>query len=947
MIVPSLTLKTGYSFGQAVGTIDQVIDQYCQFASPRWLGLCDRFGAWGHLEWVSACEKRGIQPILGVEIAIFESFEAKRKTSKTFVKVIARNRKGVENINRLIAYATENFYYIPRATVDGLTEYCLDGDNVIIVDGFLDLPCIPTVVYQSVSEELPAFVLVDRNFYATKDQYAQYEVTATMPDNRIDPMFVVPLVDEGFRLNDFEITLKSFNFEIAESIEDYDFKKASMVKPETKKTLRQLCEEGAKKLDIDLSKGSVYKERLDYELDIIKKKGFESYFHCVEDFVNEAKKKMMVGPGRGSAAGSLVCFLIGITSVIDPIKFDLLFERFIDLNRTDLPDIDIDFEDSKRSKVYEYLGLTYGFDRVAKLGTISYYKPRSALIDVAKVYKIPSWEIESFKNRLESRNKGDERASQILEDAFKNDEDGRRLIEKYPALALAAKMEGHPRHTSVHAAAVLITDKPICEYVAIDERSGAIQLDKDQAEDFGLLKMDCLGLKTLSILGSFLEQTGISREDLERQSLNNNEAFSVLSNKRFNGIFQFEGKALQNLTSKIRVDSIEDMIALTALARPGPLDSGSAETFIKRRNGNEPVDYIHEKFKPIVDKTFGVLIYQEQVMRAARELAGMSWEDVCKLRKAIGKSLGGDAIRAFRKKFVRGCLTNGIDRHSVKKIWSQIETMGSYAFNRSHAAAYTVISYWCCLLKSIQPLQFAVACLKHEPIAKDNIKKIISILRELVLSGEKFVPYSAEYSTGTWSVQNGTVYGPLTGIKGIGPKMAEQIEERRMEGKELTKRQKTLLSIENAKTPYDCIFEGEEFWGHIFEEPSKYKIISVLSFISHWHQEGPCTSLLKFSSFEVRDHNTPEKIEARGGERYKGQSKYYVIHFEDDTGEGIGIIGSKEFDSIHPVLRNSKEGDWFVAKGELFRPNKDEETLLFKIQRIKRLTDNPEYEIKP
>jgi len=398
------------------------------------------------------------------------------------------------------------------------------------------------------------------------------------------------------------------------------------------------------------------------------------------------------------------------------------------------------------------------------------------------------------------------------------------------------------------------------------------------------------------------------------------KAFAVLNAQRFSGIFQFEGFAVQNCTKQFRVESFEDIASLTALARPGPLMSGGTEEYVRRRSGKEPVTFLHPLIRDITKVTYGVIIYQEQVMEIARQVGALSWEDVSQLRKAMSKSYGKEYFDQYWKKFWDGARTkHKMTEATAKTIWDQINTMGSWAFNRSHAVAYGTISYWCCVLKAHYPLEFGAACLRNE---RDS-DKVIKLLRELVKEGYSYVPFDARLSMQNWTVAEGKLIGGLTGIVGIGPKLAENIIRKRatQNGEEgsvpFSRRELDLLN--NGKTPYDHVFEAQDRFGHIFKNPKKHKIDSPLRLLNTItaKENGTVVFIAKLVKKILRDHNEPILVAKRGGRLMQGdQTAFLNAMVEDDTENIMITISRKDFSEwAKPILDTAKIGDWFIWRG--------------------------------
>ena len=366
-------------------------------------------------------------------------------------------------------------------------------------------------------------------------------------------------------------------------------KKASLPVLVHKKTLREKCIDGAERLGCDLS-DPVYKARLDRELDLIELKKFEEYFHIVADMMDYANSVTVVGAGRGSSCGSLVCYLVGITK-IDPIPFNLLFERFLDINREDFPDVDSDIADISRHLVYEYLQEKYGKDHVGKVGTVTFYRLKSVMKEATGIFRIPKWKVGKFTEM-----------SDDLQSGF-GTEEGLELLHHYPYLEMTKGVEDHARHSGVHAAGVIVCDKPLTHYVAVDGKTDTIMCDKKEAEQhMNMLKIDVLGLVQLSIFGQTLERAGLPKGFLDSLALDDPAAFDVIAQGKFSGVFQLEGNAAKGIASQVPMKDFEDLVSIIALARPGPMGSGQTRKWIDRKNGKEPVTYIHDMFKTISGK---------------------------------------------------------------------------------------------------------------------------------------------------------------------------------------------------------------------------------------------------------------------------------------------------------------------------------------------------------
>jgi DNA polymerase III alpha subunit len=439
-----------------------------------------------------------------------------------------------------------------------------------------------------------------------------------------------------------------------------------MVKYSGKKTLAQMCRKGAEKLGIDLDDDGEYSKRYQYEMDLIHEKDYQDYFLITAEMIQDAKKDMLVGPARGSAAGSLVCYLADITTV-DPIKHGLLFERFIDVNRSDLPDIDVDFPDEKRAGVIKKLVKKFKQENVCKIASVSKLKAKSAINEIAMSLSIPKWEVDSVKNSIVDRSGGDARAAMAGYDTLTQTDIGREFLEKFPAMKQIEKLEAHSTHSGTHAAGIIVCNEEISNFGGTNSRDGTIMMDKKGAEAKNLLKIDCLGLRTLSVLEECADQIGMPYSEFPNLPLDDEKTYDIFNDMRLSGIFQFEGQAMTMLCDNMGAHNFNDIVALTALARPGPLHSGAASTYIKRRIGEEEITFVcnDETYMDHVSDTQGVIIYQEQLMKICRDMGRMSWEEVSAIRTATSKTLGKDFFDKYRASFLRGAKENEIEAQSA------------------------------------------------------------------------------------------------------------------------------------------------------------------------------------------------------------------------------------------------------------------------------------------
>jgi DNA polymerase-3 subunit alpha len=560
------------------------------------------------------------------------------------------------------------------------------------------------------------------------------------------------------------------SLEISDKIESYTFHENLDLLPVPKKnalkTLKEMCEKSL--VDKGLQ-NETYKERLNEELKVISDKNFASYFLVVGDMVNWAKEnEILVGPGRGSAAGSLVCYLMGITEV-DPIKFDLLFFRFINPERNDFPDIDTDFMDRRRGEVKEYLRKR--FKHVASISTYQYFKDKGVIRDVARAFLIPLGEVNKALKNVETF------------EEYESSSSTEEFRKKYPEVTKYASMlRGKIRGNGMHAAGVVVAKDDISQYVPIETRkdpndsvSGRIPVvayDMEQTADLGLIKLDVLGLKTLSVIDDTLKTIKhIKKEDVILKSikLDDKKVFEMLSNGFTKGVFQAEATPYTNLLMKMGVSTFEDLAASNALVRPGAMNTVGG-SYIRRKKGDEMITYAHPIMHEFTERTYGVIIYQEQVMQACVHLGGMSWADADKVRKIIGKKKDASEFDVYKDQFIQGA-SKHITNEDASKLWHDFEAHAGYSFNRSHAIAYSMLSYYTAWLKCYYPLEFMFAILKNE---KDKDARTDYLLEAKRLGIKVLLPHINE-SELDFSIQGNSIRFGLSNIKYISDNIGSKI----------------------------------------------------------------------------------------------------------------------------------------------------------------------------
>lgn len=528
----------------------------------------------------------------------------------------------------------------------------------------------------------------------------------------------------------------------------------------------------------------VLSDRLKYETNLIELKGFVDYFLVVSDVVRFAKNSgIPVGPARGSAAASLVCYLLRITEV-NPMHFpNLLFERFIDINRHDLPDIDLDFDDDRRWEVRDYLVRQYGEDRVGNIGTFTQYKGKNSLDDVARVYRIPKFATDAIKDKLIERSSGDLRANATIEDTIEMFPEVGKVFDQYPELYQAQRLEGNLRGFSVHAAGLVVANEPLTNSVAvysrIDKKTGemgnVLSIDKHDAEYINALKIDALGLTTMGMIARALKLIGMTLEELYAIPLDDEKVYEGFRANEVVGVFQFDGRAMRSVNREVKPDTFAEVCDINALARPGPLHSGAAAEYIMVKHGKKKAEKLHPVVARICAHTNQQIVYQEQILQVVRELGNFSWEEAAAVRKLISKKQGEQAFNRLQGKFIEGCLENGVPELNAQKIWKQLVTAGAYAFNAAHCVSYGMLAYWTMWLKQNHPLEFYCAALqKYDPKTKG-----LDLLREMASKGIPVFPPDPVYSEDTWQIEGDGLRAGYLQVAGIGDKTAAAMLEYR------------------------------------------------------------------------------------------------------------------------------------------------------------------------
>jgi DNA polymerase-3 subunit alpha len=524
-----------------------------------------------------------------------------------------------------------------------------------------------------------------------------------------------------------------------------------------------------------------YLERLKIELSMIKKMGYASYFLIVWDFINFSKRNLIpVGPGRGSAAGSLVAYCLNITE-IDPIKYNLLFERFLNPERISMPDIDVDFCKDRRGEVINYVSDKYGSDRVAQIITFGTMAAKAAIRDVGRVLDVPYAEVDKIAKLVPGSNVTIDEALKLepqLKELYETNNTVKELLD------IAKRLEGLRRHASTHAAGVVIAPEPLTDYMPLYKNSSenviTTQFDMESVESIGLLKFDFLGLKTLTVIQKTLDylRQGGKEIVLSDISFEDEETYKLLSSGETTGIFQLESSGMRDILIKMKPNRFEDLIALVALYRPGPIGSGMIDDFIKRKRGETEVRYELSQLKDILDETYGVILYQEQVMRIANKIANFSMGQADILRRAMGKKKP-EEMEKQKEVFIKGAVSNGIPQNKAERLFDLMAFFAEYGFNKSHSAAYACLAFQTAYLKAHFPVEFMAANLSADMGDTDRIVNLINECKNMSIS---ILPPDINLSDREFKIDGKSIRFGLEAVKGVGSAAIEVILEERKKG---------------------------------------------------------------------------------------------------------------------------------------------------------------------
>lgn len=832
---------TEFSLLDGISRLPDIVRRAKELEQPA-LAITDHGNMYAAIYFYKECMSQGVKPIIGCEVYVtegsrFDTPEGRSRERLKHLILLAETMEGYRNLVKIVSKAsTEGMYFRPRADHDLLREYssgiialsaCIQGEvpQLILQDNmdgarravewyietygkenfFLEIQNhgLPEElraqqVLCQLADEYGLGIVASNDFhYVMQEDADAQDIRVCIQTGRrraeVDRLkfpndqFYMKSGDEMAELfshipGALENTLAIANrCNVVFNFDEHHLPHFDVPEGETSKSyLRKVCENEIPRLYGESSETLL--KRLDYELDVIGTMGFEDYFLIVWDYVRYAREhNILVGPGRGSAAGSVVAYLLGITG-LDPLKYDLLFERFLNPERVSMPDIDIDFCYERRGETIEYVTRKYGQARVSQIITFGTEAARAVIRDVGRVLDLPLAEVNRIAKMipnelgitLEKALKGKE-----LKELYESDPNVRELFD------FGKKLEGIARNSSTHAAGVVISADSLDDHVPVqnsNEEGFVTQYDKDNIEELGLLKMDFLGLRTLTVMGDALKLIKANRGidlDLDAIPLDDKDACDILTKGDTSGVFQLESDGITKLVMDLKPEHFEDLIPLVALYRPGPLGSGMVEDFIARRHGKKEVTYLHPILEPILKDTFGVILYQEQVMQIASAMGGFSLGQADLMRRAMGKKKES-VLKAQRESFVAGAIGNGISENIANEVFDLLVYFAGYGFNKSHSAAYAYIAYQTAYLKAHYFPEFMAATMTS---FMQNMDKLTYYINSCKKHNVKVLGPDVNYSEHSFAVQGDAIRFGLGGIKHVGDNaIYKLIQERERNG---------------------------------------------------------------------------------------------------------------------------------------------------------------------
>ncbi|MFH1309129.1 MAG: DNA polymerase III subunit alpha [Candidatus Omnitrophota bacterium] len=833
-----LHVHTQFSLLDGACRLEELMTAAKNFNMPG-CAITDHGNMFGAIEFYEKAKTKGLKPIIGCEMYVapesrFDKTSHGIRGASHHLVLLAKNLTGYKNLIEMVSISyIEGFYYKPRVDKEVLAR-CSKG--IIAMSACLKGE-IPYFLLSSQYDQAKKTAMEYAEIFGPENFYLEIQDNGMEQQNKLNVDIIKLAKDTGLELvatNDVhylnksdakahdallcvqtQTTLSDTNRMRFQTDQLYfkspdEMKKSFAEVPEalanTIKILdrcnldftfdelhlphfkapddednsvffNRLVNDGIKKRYGTIS--DEIKKRTSHELKIIKDSGYESYFLIVWDFINHAKEKnISVGPGRGSAAGSIVSYALGITD-IDPLRYGLIFERFLNPARVTMPDIDIDFCFERRGEVIDYVIEKYSKENVAQIITFGTMMAKGVLRDVGRVMSIPYAEVDKIAKLVPAD------SGITLQQALEVEPELRKQYEEDPVVRqlidTSKRLEGLNRHASTHAAGVVISDKPLHKRIPLFKTADdqiTTGYSMKSLEKIGMLKMDFLGLKTLTVIDQAVKIVKRTRQeeiDINSISLEDKKTFDLLIKAETSGVFQLESSGMRDLLRKIRPEKFEDLIAILALYRPGPMGSGMLDEFIKRKQGKIEVKYDHPALEPILKETYGIIVFQEQVMQIVSTLAGFSMAEADNVRKVMGKKIH-EALETIKLQFLTGAQKNNVNKETAEKIWDFIAYFAGYGFNKSHSAAYAMVSYRTAFLKANYPVEFMTALLTSE---KNNTDKISDYINESIRMGINILPPDVNESFRDFTVVGTDIRFGLSAVKNVGAGAAENIIDTR------------------------------------------------------------------------------------------------------------------------------------------------------------------------
>lgn len=797
------------------------------------LAITDHGNMYGAVDFYRECKKQGIKPIIGCEVYVAPRtrFDKDKVLDKDYnhLVLLVKNEIGYKNLIKMVSLSyTEGFYFKPRIDRDLLEKYseglvclsaCLVGEipqlllkkdydgakrealwyNRVFGEGnyYLELQnhgikeqlvVLDGIKRLNADTGIPLVATNDVHYVYKEDAEIQQVLICIATNHTIGEDTGLEFHSDNFYLKSEE-EMRQIFADVPQAVDntaviaekcnfDFEFGKTKLPFFETPDNsdhfeyFKRKCYEGLHKRYGQAPPQS-YIDRLEYELETVNKMGYTDYYLIVQDFVAFAKSKgIPVGPGRGSGAGSIAAYCIGITD-LDPMKYDLIFERFLNPERVSMPDFDIDFCYERRQEVIDYVTEKYGSDHVAQIVTFGTLQTRAAIRDVGRAMGMPYASVDAVAKMVPNS------FHITIDQAVASSKELRKAMEESPEvnklIETARKVEGMPRNTSTHAAGVVITHDPVSAYVPLATNDGLVvtQYIMTTLEELGLLKMDFLGLRTLTVIDDTAKAAGI---DIENIPIDDSNVYKQFSRGQTEGIFQFESSGMKQMLTNLKPKSLEDLIAATSLYRPGP--ASQIDSFISNSQNQSSIRYETPLLEPILKNTYGCIVYQEQVMQIFRSLADYSYGRADVVRRAMSKKKH-DVMEQERENFVKGCNKNGISADTANGIFDKITDFASYAFNKSHAACYALVAYRCAYLKYYHPAEFMAALLTS---VLDSSNKVSRYIAECKRLGIRLAPPNINSSMKGFTANGNTINYGLLGIKNLGSDFIGEIIAERENG---------------------------------------------------------------------------------------------------------------------------------------------------------------------